>query len=130
MNDPLRPQTWPRCRPNSAQRGRILAIVAVSLGLLVLTGANAQAATISGRVFEDKNYGGGAGRSFLDAAGVGRANVRIELYGSSNAFLGSTLTDAAGSYTLTVATPGTYFVRPVNSTVRSARNGSNGTEVG
>ncbi|HWZ45994.1 MAG TPA: right-handed parallel beta-helix repeat-containing protein [Candidatus Saccharimonadales bacterium] len=79
---------------------------------------------ISGKVFEDLNYGGGAGRSFASAAGVGRPGARVELYDAAGAFITSTVTDASGNYTLTGAPGRTYTIRVVNSTVTSSRPGA------
>ena len=88
--------------------------------------APAFAATISGTVFEDVNYGGGAGRSLAASSGVVRANVRVELYRQSGAFVAATTTNASGAFTLT--TTGTaanqraaHFVRVVTGSVRSSR---------
>lgn len=85
---------------------------------------------ISGTVFEDVNYGGGAGRSLAGSSGVGRANVRVELYDSAGNFIASTLTNSAGGYTLTGASSGTYTVRVVNSSVTSSRPGSISSLIG
>ena len=85
---------------------------------------------ISGTVFEDVNYGGGAGRSLSGSAGVGRANVRVELYDSGGNFITSTTTNASGVYTLTGAASNTYTVRVVDSSVTSSRPGSVSTLVG
>jgi trimeric autotransporter adhesin len=82
---------------------------------------------LSGRVFEDVNYGGGAGRNLMAAAGIVRANVRMELYDAAGAFKGFTTTDALGAYTfdsINIAggiSAGNYTVRVVNSTVTSSR---------
>ena len=48
--------------------------------LIAAVASPSMAATISGTVFEDADYGGGAGRSFAAAAGTGLPNVRVELY--------------------------------------------------
>lgn len=85
---------------------------------------------LSGKVFEDVNYGGGAGRDLTTAAGIVRANVRVELYNASGAFKGFTTTDALGSYTFDSInitggiSAGDYTVRVVNSTVTSSRPNS------
>lgn len=85
-------------------------------------------ATVSGVVFEDANYGGGAGRSFTTASGAGRDNARVELYDASGNFVATTLTatvgGVAGTYTFTNLVAGNYTARVVNSTVTSARPGS------
>lgn len=79
---------------------------------------------ISGKIFEDKNYGGGAGRNEL-ASGVEFLNgVTVELYdNTSKAILGTMVTDAFGKYTFSDRPAGNYAVRVVNSTVKSKRLG-------
>ena len=59
------------------------------------------AARITGTVFEDVNYGGGAGRSRAAAGGVGRPGARVELYAAAGAFLWPPpTTGPTGVYTL------------------------------
>ncbi|AII52164.1 hypothetical protein N008_09270 [Hymenobacter sp. APR13] len=86
---------------------------------------------ILGNVFEDANYGGGAGRSQTASNGEGVSGARVELYSSAGSFIGFANADAAGNYsfvnglngiTLTAST--VYRVRVVNSTVVSNRPGS------
>jgi len=77
---------------------------------------------ISGTVFEDVNYGGGAGRSKTTASGVGLTGVRAELYKNSGTFVSSTTTASDGTYSLN-APAGTYTVRAVTPTV-SSRGGT------
>ncbi|MDQ6788114.1 MAG: hypothetical protein M3033_15020 [Acidobacteriota bacterium] len=72
---------------------------------------------ISGTVFEDTNYAGGAGRSGATAGGVGRPNARVELYSSLGVFVSATTTDASGNYSFTALLPADYTIRVVNSTV-------------
>ncbi|GIW22040.1 MAG: hypothetical protein KatS3mg068_1047 [Candidatus Sericytochromatia bacterium] len=86
--------------------------------------------SISGRVFEDINYGGGAGRNFTSASGVGRPNVRVELYNSAGNFVTFTTTNASGIYTFSGLLPGNYTVRVVNSSVTSSRPGGGSGELG
>jgi uncharacterized repeat protein (TIGR01451 family) len=86
--------------------------------------ASAPRVQISGTVFEDVNYGGGAGRSLAASGGVGRPTARVELYDASGNFVTSTTTDASGNYTLTGAAGQTYTVRVVNSSVTSSRPGA------
>lgn len=78
---------------------------------------------LSGYVFEDVNYSGGAGRPFATAGTVARPNARVELYnGTTGAYIANTTTDASGQYTFNnVAANTTYTVRVVNSTVTSSR---------
>lgn len=94
------------------------------------------AQSISGTVFEDVNYGGGAGRPLATAqtsatnsgytGSLGRPGVIVELYLiSSGAFVNSAVTNAAGLYTFTGLTANTgYTVRVVNSSVTSGRTGA------
>lgn len=99
----------------------------MALGLFATAFAGSiGAATITGTVFEDRNYGGGAGRSLAAAAGQPLVNVLVELYRQSNgAFVDSDLTNASGQYSLssgnTTNGASLHVVRVVNGTVRSAR---------
>jgi len=79
---------------------------------------------ITGIVFEDLNYGGGAGRSLSVAAGAGVAGARVELYDASGNFKGAATTNATGLYSLDGWSPGLYTVRVVNASVASTRPGS------
>ncbi len=82
--------------------------------------------SISGTVFEDVNYGGGAGRdrsAALADAGTGRAGARVELYNSAGSFVTSTTTAAGGTYSFIGLAAGSYTVRVVNSSVSSGRTG-------
>jgi hypothetical protein len=85
---------------------------------------------ISGTVFEDPNYGGGAGRPFSTPTTSARPNARVELYDATGAFKGFAITDSAGAYTFDSTNvvggvfAGDYKVRVVNSTVTSSRPGS------
>ena len=80
--------------------------------------------SISGQVYEDYNYGGGAGRAYNATQGMSlRPSVRVELYSAANAYLAATLTDASGAYSFTGQLPGTYKVRVVNGFVTSSRGG-------
>lgn len=99
--------------------------------LLLVSGVAgvAHAATFTGTVFEDANYGGGAGRSLAASGGTPIAGVRVELYRvSNNNYLGTATTNGSGVYS--ISSSGTnagqpVIVRVVNGTVRSARaNGS------
>ncbi len=84
-----------------------------------------QAATFTGTVFEDANYGGGAGRSLAASGGTVLAGVTVELYRASNGnFVASTTTDINGFYSLSNGTNNYQVrVRVVNGSVRSARTG-------
>src|SRR6185295_9198473 len=114
-----------RPAPLRSQVSRARVVVAILVSGL---GAGlAHAATYTGTVFEDINYGGGAGRSLTASGGVPLANVTVELYRISNVnLLATTTTNASGFYTLTstgtnAAAP--VYVRVVNGTVRSSRAG-------
>ncbi len=85
---------------------------------------------ITGTVFEDVNYGGGAGRSLSSSSGVGRPNARVELYDSAGTFITFTTTNSSGVYTLTGAAGQTYTIRVVDSSVTSSRPGSTSTLIG
>ncbi len=89
---------------------------------------------LSGRVFEDMNYGGGAGRDFTTAAGKGVNGATVELYKTDGTYVGTTTTANNGSqdgvYTFNQVLDGSYYVRVVNDTVNSTRVGSDGTELG
>ncbi|WGZ93323.1 MAG: SdrD B-like domain-containing protein [Candidatus Thiothrix putei] len=89
-----------------------------------------QTGGITGKVFEDMNYGGGAGRPFGTAGTVGVSGARVELYNAAGNFMSSTTTDTSGVYNFTSVTDGAYYVRAVNDTVKSTRTGANGTERG
>lgn len=78
---------------------------------------------ITGTVFEDVNYGGGAGRNLAIASGVGIENVSVELYDNTNTLVETLTTDASGNYTFGGIANGSYNVRAVNETVRSSRGG-------
>ncbi|GAA4375393.1 hypothetical protein GCM10023186_08020 [Hymenobacter koreensis] len=92
---------------------------------------------LSGNVFEDVNYGGGAGRTLAaantSATASGFANnailrpgVVVELYNSSGTLVGTTTTNSSGAYSFNSPGAGNYTVRVVNSTVTSARGLNSG----
>ena len=88
------------------------------------TVATVAAARLVGTVFEDANYGGGAGRSLAASGGAGTPGARVELYSAAGAFLQSVRAGANGLYVFDGWLPGSYTVRVVNSSVRSARPGA------
>ena len=109
--------------------------VSTSLSLASTGGASGAACSsvISGTIFDDMNYGGGAGRAY-DAANTSAANsgaaanaigsvgTTVELYDNSGTFVATTTTTTGGAYTFTGLTAGaSYTVRVVNGTVKSAR---------
>jgi uncharacterized repeat protein (TIGR01451 family) len=93
-------------------------LVLQALVLSVTTNNN-----ISGKVFEDVNYGGGSGRNFVAAGSQGIKDARVELYNSSGVFVSATTTDASGNYGFPAVLGNSYTVRVVNNTVRSNRAG-------
>ncbi|MEO5988889.1 MAG: hypothetical protein ABIU54_08370, partial [Candidatus Eisenbacteria bacterium] len=82
------------------------------------------AARMSGTVFEDVAFGGGAGRSRAASSGSVRPGVRVELYDAAGAALDADTTDVAGSFSFDGWSAGNFQVRIVNSTVTSSRPGS------
>jgi trimeric autotransporter adhesin len=92
-------------------------------------GANLIAANITGTVFEDVNYGGGAGRPLNTPATSPRSGAIVELYDGSGTFKAATTTDSNGVYKFGYTNvsggivPGNYTVRVVNSSVTSSRSG-------
>lgn len=90
--------------------------------------------SLTGTIFEDANYAGGAGRSLAASGGTGRGGATVELYNSLGVLAATTTTSSAvatlGQYQFTSLASGTYTVRVVNSTVTSARTGSVSTLIG
>ena len=81
---------------------------------------------ITGTVFEDPNYGGGAARNLASSSGVVRSAARVELYtvsGSTATYSTSTTTNASGNFVLSGVSAGNYVVRVVASSVTSSRSG-------
>ncbi len=110
--------------------------VSVGPDLVILNAVVLEAKTdiIVGHVFDDVNFGGGAGRDLATAAAaapgfsVGRPNARAELYDAAGNFLRATTTDSDGRYGFAGIPNGNYFVRVVNNTVTPARSGATGNE--
>jgi hypothetical protein len=93
------------------------------LAAILLGGGVAHAATFTGTVFEDANYGGGAGRTLAASGGTVLAGVTVELY-SGGALIGTTTTNGSGVYSFnTGVSAASVIVRVVNGSVRSARAG-------
>lgn len=78
---------------------------------------------ITGRVFEDVNYGGGAGRNYATSSGVGIQGVTVELYDTVGTLVDTQVTDASGVYVFAGMVNGTYSARVVNNTITSSRPG-------
>ncbi len=85
---------------------------------------------ISGTVFEDLNYGGGAGRSLAVSGGTGLAGARVELYDGTGTFVSATTSAAGGAYSFTSVTSGAYTVRVANTSVLSSRSGASASQIG
>src|SRR5262245_44476308 len=78
---------------------------------------------ITGTVFEDVNYGGGAGRSRVASAGAAVAGARVELYDASGDFRGAAGTEAARLYALDGRAAGPFPVRAGDASVAPQRPG-------
>ncbi|CAA6824106.1 MAG: Unknown protein [uncultured Thiotrichaceae bacterium] len=85
---------------------------------------------LTGTIFEDVNYGGGAGRDLATASGAGVTAAVVELYDASGNLASTTTTAADGRYTFNNVLDGSYHVRVVSNTVSSTRTGANGSELG
>jgi hypothetical protein len=95
----------------------------------VVEGTALCSSAVSGFVFEDIHYGGGAGRSPNEAGTVGVNAATVEFYNKTGGYVASTPTDATGRYKLPNLVDDTYYVRVVSDSVSSTRSGSNGSEV-
>src|SRR6187401_101869 len=73
-----------------------MAVAACLLGC-----AQSHTATFTGTVFEDANYGGGAGRTRVASGGTVLSGVVVELYpAAGGAIVATATTNASGVYTL------------------------------
>ncbi|MBE0606319.1 MAG: DUF2341 domain-containing protein [Deltaproteobacteria bacterium] len=88
----------------------------------ILSGAEALI-SIFGTVFEDVNYGGGAGRDRASSSGVVRSGARVELYNNAGAYITAVATDNSGNYSFPGLAAGSYTVRVVGASVTSSRSG-------
>ena len=97
--------------------------------------------SISGTIFADVNYGGGAGRNYntannsatasgFAAGSIRRPGARVELYDNTGTFVAAAITDSNGSYTFAGLTGTNYTVRVVNRTVSAARPGYSSSLIG
>ena len=102
------------------------------IGSSTSTPANAVVTKIAGRVYEDVNFGGGAGRAFNAAQNMaGVAGARVEIYDASGAFVGFATTGAGGLWSYETGKDVTGdFARVVNSSVLSTRAGSTAALIG
>lgn len=95
----------------------------------LVEGTSICGSSIQGLVFEDPNYGGGAGRPFGTLGTVGIAGATIEVYDQTGNYLASVVSTADGKYSLPNLPDAPYYVRVVDATVNSIRLGSNGSEI-
>ena len=100
------------------------------IGVLVALRLGSSTYRIAGKVFEDINYGGGAGRSAAASGGAAVAGARVELYGAGGSFISSTTSAGDGSYSFSGLAPGNYFVRVASATVLSTRTGAGAELIG
>ena len=115
-----------RLTPRSARAAFVRLLVSVlPIVAAVFVPAMAHAAgSIRGTVFEDMNYGGGAGRDFVTSGGVICDNSRVELFNATTGvFLNATTLDSLGAYKFNGLGVGNYIVRVVTRTVTSSRPG-------
>ena len=106
-------------------RVAMLGTVLLALGATVSAPVTAHAAAkISGTIFEDMNYAGGAGRSYANASGALPVTARIELFDAvTGKFSKATGMNNPGVYTVSGLNAGRYIVRVVCSSVTSGRTG-------
>ncbi|MET7030852.1 beta strand repeat-containing protein [Sediminicola luteus] len=78
---------------------------------------------ITGLVYEDVNYPGGAGRNAVVSSGKPVVGARVELFDSSGSLYRTTTTGTDGKYVVGGMANGTYRARVVNSSVKSTRGG-------
>jgi uncharacterized repeat protein (TIGR01451 family) len=118
--------------PLSSLPGGTLAAGTVLTSTATLSGATSEFSgnvtavpPLTGYVYEDVNYGGGAGRSraTLGTAAIGRPGAKVELY-NAGALVGTAITDATGQYSFNAPVGTGYTVRVVNNSVLSSRTGA------
>jgi uncharacterized repeat protein (TIGR01451 family) len=96
---------------------------------------NVTPVVLSGTIFDDVNYGGGAGRSYATANSaavasgftsnaIQRPGATVELYDASGNYVATTASNAAGLYSFSVPVAGNYTVRVVTETVTPMRAAS------
>ncbi len=78
---------------------------------------------VTGRVFEDANYGGGAGRNYPASAGIPLPGVTVELYNNAGTLVETSTTGSNGKYVFAGMANGNYSIRVVNGSVKSTRGG-------
>ncbi len=114
------------CYAQSAIRRRARAVLRL-VGLLIfclIATEQIHAADISGTVYEDTNYGGGAGRTLAASSGVVRSGITVELYNSAGTYISSTTTNVSGVYTFSALAAGNYIVRVINPLTSSRGAGA------
>src|SRR5260221_4430408 len=101
-----------------------LAPVALALVLAGSIPRVAQAGRITGTVFEDVNFGGGAGRDLFGSGGIRLTGAIVEAYdGTTGDFVNSSTTDSTGGYKINGVGSRLYVLRVVGASARSTRPG-------
>ena len=114
---------WSTLTLSGTPSGTITSVTGLTTFGQFAIGDAAVANVISGNVFEDINYTGGAGRNLADSGGTGITGVRVELFNNAGVFQSFTTTNASGNYNFSGVANGTYTVRVVNSSIASTRGG-------
>ena len=94
--------------------------------------------SIRGRLFEDVNYGGGAGRTYAEAntsaqssgwanGEIALSTAQVQLYNASNTLVQTVTTSASGYYEFEEVPPGDYEVRPLATSIVSNRPATGAT---
>ena len=104
-------------------RGARRALAWTTCAVLLLVANAATSATINGTVFEDRNYGGGAGRSQAASGGTAIQNVRVELYTPAGSVLGRHEHERRGHLQFDRLAAGAWTMRVANRTIASTRGG-------
>ena len=127
-----------RCRPTSAASAssaaagvssRFACLLALAVLLWAIGPSLAAAQVISGTVFEDVNYGGGAGRALASATGRRlMLNAAVSLYDPVGNLVTSQNTDSNGVYSFGGLAAGNYAVRVASAFLQSGR-GTSGVPV-
>jgi len=84
-------------------------------------------AEIRGRVFEDADFAGTAAGWDGGVADLGLANVDVELYDATDAYVASVSTGVGGTYTFSDVADGAYKVRARSATIGDADTAPAGT---
>ncbi|HEX6216679.1 MAG TPA: hypothetical protein VFZ38_17715, partial [Vicinamibacterales bacterium] len=110
----------PACPPKTLLLRATLAWIALAFA------GQVGAATITGTVFEDVNYGGGTGRPLGTAGTLRVEGARVEVYNNGGTLQQVLTTDSNGFFTYTYSGNALRRIRVVNGSVRSERTGGAG----